>query len=311
MNFRSLHYFNEVAKIGSIRKAAEELYISEQSLSEYIKRLEKEMGIVLVNRTRPQTLTSAGQIFYSRSQEILQVKKKLEYEMRQERQRGEATKVIVSVGPMGIPVFLPEMMAVFNERYPQYRVEVREKNLEESKLFAENELCFLLGMYYKELHYEVLKTDYCCVLVSEDQLKETYQDSWKAVCQEMEQTGDLLVFKELTYIDEKQEQADPFVESWKILVKNGFRPKTICFSGSIETNLSFCIQGMGALLSTEDMILRLLHARNDEKSSHMYHFRLVNPWAEANLTLAYRKNKKLTEAEEAFIQVAKEHMAVL
>lgn len=64
MTFEQFSYFLTVAKHGSFSLAAEELFISQSSLSKQIKALESDLGILLINRkTYPITLTPAGKHF--------------------------------------------------------------------------------------------------------------------------------------------------------------------------------------------------------------------------------------------------------
>ena len=58
MTLQQLNYIITISEIGSINRAAEKLYVSQPSLTSAIKELEKELGIVLFNRTaRGVTLT--------------------------------------------------------------------------------------------------------------------------------------------------------------------------------------------------------------------------------------------------------------
>lgn len=50
MNIQYLKYAVEVARIGSISRAAEELYIAQPNLSRAIKELEKDLGITIFDR---------------------------------------------------------------------------------------------------------------------------------------------------------------------------------------------------------------------------------------------------------------------
>ena len=62
MREEHLRYVLEIAQTGSINKAAENLYISHQSLNRSLKTFENELGSVLFNRTQKGVeLTVAGQ----------------------------------------------------------------------------------------------------------------------------------------------------------------------------------------------------------------------------------------------------------
>ena len=64
MKLDYLKYVNEIARVGSINKAASALMISQPHLSAYIKELEQELGVLLFNRTNKGiSLTPAGKEF--------------------------------------------------------------------------------------------------------------------------------------------------------------------------------------------------------------------------------------------------------
>lgn len=64
MTFDQFSYFLAVAKHGSFSLAADELFISQSSLSKHIKALESDLGLILINRkSYPVTLTPAGKHF--------------------------------------------------------------------------------------------------------------------------------------------------------------------------------------------------------------------------------------------------------
>lgn len=64
MTLMQLNYIITIARTGSINKAAEELYVSQPSLTSSVKELEKELGIVLFHRSgRGVTLTADGEEF--------------------------------------------------------------------------------------------------------------------------------------------------------------------------------------------------------------------------------------------------------
>ncbi len=52
MRIEQLEYVAEVARLGSFRRAAEQLHISQPALSESVRNLERELGIDLLERGR-------------------------------------------------------------------------------------------------------------------------------------------------------------------------------------------------------------------------------------------------------------------
>ena len=64
MTLTQLNYFITIAETKSINKAAEQLYVSQPSLTSAVQELEKELGITLLNRSgRGVTLTNDGAEF--------------------------------------------------------------------------------------------------------------------------------------------------------------------------------------------------------------------------------------------------------
>lgn len=61
MDTRHLKYFITIAQKGNMTKAADELYVSQSSLSQYLAKLEQELGVPLFERTHScLVLTPAG-----------------------------------------------------------------------------------------------------------------------------------------------------------------------------------------------------------------------------------------------------------
>ena len=72
MTLSQLEYFYQAAKTQHFNRAADNLSISQPSLSRAISSLENELGIVLFERVgRNVTLTKAGQIFLEHTEKIL------------------------------------------------------------------------------------------------------------------------------------------------------------------------------------------------------------------------------------------------
>src|SRR5690606_35947373 len=66
--------FDEVSKQSSISKAAQELFMTQSAVSQSIQKLEKELDLVLFNRTsKGVTLTTEGKLLYEHVRAALNI----------------------------------------------------------------------------------------------------------------------------------------------------------------------------------------------------------------------------------------------
>lgn len=72
MELRHLRYFTTVAAEGSFSRAAEKLNIAQPPLSRQVQQLEEELGVLLLDRRRPLTLTEAGRYLFEQGRQVLQ-----------------------------------------------------------------------------------------------------------------------------------------------------------------------------------------------------------------------------------------------
>ena len=78
LNFHHLRYFWTVAKTESVRKAAEQLHVSQPSISAQLKLLEETLGQKLFQRSgRNLVLTEVGQLVLSYADEIFSIGREL------------------------------------------------------------------------------------------------------------------------------------------------------------------------------------------------------------------------------------------
>lgn len=131
MNMKQFKYVLVLASTGSFGKAAEALDISQPSLSQYIKKIEQQVGMELFDRTGGNVrLTDAGRIYVDAGRKILD----LEHQM-QSRISDVATyktgSVIVGTSPYRSAGMLPAVVKRFREQYPGMQVMVEEMTTDE------------------------------------------------------------------------------------------------------------------------------------------------------------------------------------
>lgn len=88
MTLQQLHYIIVISETGSMNKAAERLYISQPSLTNAVKELEKEVGIVVFKRSgKGVSLTADGVEFLTYARQVYQ-----QYEILSEKYSGGKVK---------------------------------------------------------------------------------------------------------------------------------------------------------------------------------------------------------------------------
>lgn len=86
MNYKHLHYFWTVARLGGVAKASEHLHLTPQTISGQIQLLEADLGRPLFEkRGRQLALTQAGELAFSYAQDIFTLGAELDQAVRQPR----------------------------------------------------------------------------------------------------------------------------------------------------------------------------------------------------------------------------------
>ena len=119
-----MNAFVRVAERGSFAAAATDLGLTPSALSKLVTRIEDRLGVRLLTRTtRKLALTAEGELFVTRSQEILASIEAAEAEVTaaSERPRGHMR---ISVGTAVAKQILGPALPVFLDRYPDITVEL-------------------------------------------------------------------------------------------------------------------------------------------------------------------------------------------
>ncbi len=122
MELRQFTYVNKVAECGSFTKAAAALFISQPALSNYINKVEEELGVRLFDRSaNPLILTYAGEQYLKRTKGILAQIDDMDREMRDitHHMRG---RIRIGFPSERIVYMLPLILAPFKKRFPEIEV---------------------------------------------------------------------------------------------------------------------------------------------------------------------------------------------
>lgn len=118
MELLQLKYFQTVARLEHMTKAADELKIAQPSLSKTIARLEEDLGVPLFDRQNRQIrLNQYGKIFLHRVERAFMELKEGKREILELAERNQnSIRLAVS-----IPRVLPDLLGSFLRKYPHVR----------------------------------------------------------------------------------------------------------------------------------------------------------------------------------------------
>lgn len=122
MDIRLLRYFLAVAKEQNFSKAAQQLHITQPTLSRQILALEEELGIELFTRgKRSLVLTDEGLLLKRRALEIIELEEKMLLEIKKQDDHIEG-KITIGCGEFTAMETIGKICKTYNEKYPMVQI---------------------------------------------------------------------------------------------------------------------------------------------------------------------------------------------
>ncbi|MEY2859716.1 MAG: hypothetical protein RLZ68_276 [Pseudomonadota bacterium] len=137
--FKQIQTFMEVARQGSVSKAAERLFVTQPAVSMQIKQLEDAFGLALIEPTgRNIRLTHAGEAFLTHAIAAMGQFKDLEAHMAEHigLKKGRIDLAVVTTAKYFIPMLLVQFGKLFKDIEVKLKIDNRENIL---GLLARNE----------------------------------------------------------------------------------------------------------------------------------------------------------------------------
>jgi len=306
MNFLSLEYFITVAEELNITKAAERHYISQQSLSNQIIKLEKELGVQLLNRTPSLSLTYAGSRFLRAATHITDVKKQILQEIDDinNNNRGE---IKLGVSHTRGSAILPEILPIYNQKHPLIEISLVEANSEtlESQL-QHGMIDLMIGfapITLEGIETIPLMTDRLFLVVPRKFMVQVFGDKTNFMRGKFSESADITPFKDCPFLLlKKRNRVRSLIDSY--LKSKNMNPQILLETENVETAFALSVKGMGLTVYPE-MFLNSLHV-NFSNESDVDFFPLNNSSTVCNICLAYSSTRYQSKAVEDFIKTAQQ-----
>lgn len=297
MDLKEFEYVLTINEERSFSKAAKRLFISQPSLSQYINRLEGQLGVTIFDRnTIPLSLTYEGELYIESIKNIINIINDLQkkFDDITELKKG---RINIGLTPSKANNPLPIILPVFKKKYPEIEIIITEATssvLEDMLLKGAVDVCLMnLPIKAKGIAFEPIMNENIYIAAPQSFEPKTAEDAKPyPKINIAELAGEPFI---LLHPDQRLRQlADNMFESTNI------KPKIMLETRSIETALRLSASGMGFCFVPESFI-KFSDLTNPPK-----YYSIKGKDFSWTLVVAYRENVYRTKAVNAFAKVVKE-----
>ncbi|MDF2485397.1 MAG: hypothetical protein K0R46_1565 [Herbinix sp.] len=312
MTSQQIEYLLTLAEERSFSKASQKLYVTQPSLSQFVKNLENELHTQLFDRsTSPIRLTPSGEAYVKAARKIKAIEEELNNQIA-DLTNLQSGQLNIGTSPFRASCLLPKSIAEFHKRYPGIELHIIENqmtDLEVATLEGVLDLYLGTGPFDETLfHAEALAEEQLYLAVPpENPINEeltgyqiTIQDI-KLDTAKLHKTPalNLSIFKEEQFIFQQQGQK-LYTQAITLCEDANFDPQVILYSERLETAFSWSLAGIG-LTFLPDFLIRF---GNYER--HPIYYKLNHPIATRQLCIVYKKNRYLSKAAIEYTNLLKQ-----
>lgn len=307
MNLLSLEYFLVAAEEMNFTRAANRLYITQQSLSGHIKKLEDYFGCPLFDRGTPMTLTKEGLGLQKAATRLLASAADVEKEIRDIRdlRNGELS---VGITRTRGNLYLPPILTKFHEQYPNIHLTIFEGNSAETESALDRaQIDLLIG--YQPLgkgNVESIRfwSERTVLAVPNIILMRFFPGDYEQILthQRMISLNDLRHCP-IIAMDRETRLGRRFYEACS---EANFEPKVIIEAKSLGVLVPLCLNGLGILACPEVFLLpyRAMIGNYDKNTVMLFPADNITP--PRDVCINYLKEKYLSTAAKCFIEIVEQ-----
>ena len=289
MDIRSLQYFIAVVEAGTISGAAKKLNISQPPLSQQIKLLESELGVVLMKRgPRNIVLTDAGKTLYKRALSIVDFINVTHLEISNYNNGLQGVLRIGTASSCG-PILLDIIEDAFRKTYPNITYQIFEKNTFELMELLENniiEIAFARTPFPEGTSINSLILTKESIIATGTELFLTNEE-------------DLISFQQL--VDKPlivYRRWEPIISGY--FKKHNINPQYYCINDDARTSISWARSGMGIALVPSSV-------SNYFRDERLICKMINDEFLQTEICLVWKSSRYLSPIATNFIEVIKHY----
>lgn len=308
MLFKNYEYFLAITEAKNLSEAAEKLFISQPSLSKYLKRLEDNLGIELFDHhSSPLKLTYAGERYLEYVTTVAELDSQLQKEFS-EIKKNDRGKLTLGLALWRSSYMLPEILPVFSKKYPNIEVKVVEGKsdfLINEMLKQRLDLCILnpvSNLNYQNLDYEVLMYERILLLANRDHplIHSLFPESGASgnpagIYPHLDLS---LIEKEQFFLTKAGQNLTVTISSF--FSKHHLHPSRIFETENLTTAINMVAAGMGFTFVPE------AGAAPGNLPPNLALFTIDEPPLQWPLAVFYKRSSYVTHAAQHFVNLLKE-----
>lgn len=306
--FRNYEYFLAIVEAGSLTKAAEKLYVSQPSLSQYLRRLEASLDTQLFDRSfSPLRLTYTGERYY---QYVLQMVK-LDENVRKEFidiKNQTSGRLRLGLAMWRSACLLPDIFPSFHAQYPNIHLELLEGKSDQLENWLMNDKVDIAVMNLpRTLNYSTLTCEPICeehILLAaptEHPAVQQLLQATNALPTENYPIAPLSLAGQIPLVLTKPGQ-NLTHEIRHALGKNHIEPDILMETGNLTTAINLTARGVACTFVPEE------GAKVCQHPGAVTYFRIDSNDLVWELAAVYRKDTYVTQLSRLFIKVMKQQL---
>ena len=280
--------FLAIAELGSYQNAAEEIFLSQPSLSRHIKLLEKELGVTVFDRTtRKIELNKYGQMLLPYAKEICRLYEELASNISDSQRDTESSITIGSVPTMA-QYDLTDLLVYFKMKFPFFPINIMEGSTHTLVALLERKQCDFAFIRIFRTHNEKLSDKIETLALTSDTMVALMSSGHSLA---KENHLELIQFKnESLFLPKGDLLQNKLIASFR---EAGFEPN-IAFSGSRSDDIvDMARKGMGIAFLLKSSVRSL---QKDGISTAELGSEFV-----LDVSLAYLKSRKMNHSHAMFL----------
>jgi LysR family transcriptional regulator, transcription activator of glutamate synthase operon len=292
MEMHQLTYFESVSRHLHFTRAAQELNVAQPSVSQQIRKLERELGAPLFHRMkRHVALTEAGKTFLPHARAVLQRLEEARLEVQELTGLRKGTLAVGAPPSVGTHL-LPRALAAFSRRHPGIALSFREAGSRTLvALLEEGELD--LAVVIQPIRHPALETQ----PLLEEELLLVVPRAHHLAASDAPGRVRLAQLRQEPFVLLREGAYDLRDQTLAACRRAGFEPQVALDGGEMDSMLRFVAAGIGVAILPEMVVSDI------EAADAPVVLRRLQPRLTRSLVIARRRDRYFSAAAREFTTV--------